>query len=295
MTGAAPRRIGIVVTDAYADEDPDHDTPLLLEALRARGVAAESVVWHDAGVDLGAFELLVIRSPWDYPERPAEFAAWLDRAAVATRVVNPPHTVRWNLDKRYLAELAHAGIRVVPTTYAETVDAAASAIAAHERVVVKPAVSAGARDTGLFEASDPRALALAARIIEAGGVAMVQPEVRELSEGREKALYAIGGIFTHAIAKGALLEAGGGLLGGVYQENPVLVEATDAERAFAADVLVAVAAATGDGVPLYARIDTVDSAEHGLCLLEVELVEPALNLHVAPAAIDTVVEAIHAA
>lgn len=295
MTGAAPRRIGIVVTDAYADEDPDHDTPLLLEALRARGVAAESVVWHDAGVDLGAFELLVIRSPWDYPERPAEFAAWLDRAAVATRVVNPPHTVRWNLDKRYLAELAQAGIRIVPTTYAETVDAAASAIAAHERVVVKPAVSAGARDTGLFEASDPRALALAARIIEAGGVAMVQPEVRELSEGREKALYAIGGIFTHAIAKGALLEAGGGLLGGVYQENPVLVEATDAERAFAADVLVAVAAATGDGVPLYARIDTVDSGEHGLCLLEVELVEPALNLHVAPAAIDTVVEAILAA
>ena len=128
MTGAAPRRIGIVVTDAYADEDPDHDTPLLLEALRARGVAAESVVWHDAGVDLGAFELLVIRSPWDYPERPAEFAAWLDRAAAATRVVNPPHTVRWNLDKRYLAELAHAGIRVVPTTYAETVDAAASAM-----------------------------------------------------------------------------------------------------------------------------------------------------------------------
>ncbi len=295
MTGAAPRRIGIVVTDAYADEDPDHDTPLLLEALRARGVAAESVVWHDAGVDLGAFELLVIRSPWDYPERPAEFVAWLDRAAAATRVVNPPHTVRWNLDKRYLAELAQAGIRIVPTTYAETVDAAASAIAAHERVVVKPAGSAGARDTGLFEASDPRALALAARIIEAGGVAMVQPEVRELSEGREKALYAIGGIFTHVIAKGALPEAGGGLLGGVYQENPVLVEATDAERAFAADVLVAVAAATGDGVPLYARIDTVDSAEHGLCLLEVELVEPALNLHVAPAAIDTVVEAILAA
>ena len=295
MTGAAPRRIGIVVTDAYADEDPDHDTPLLLEALRARGVAAESVVWHDAGVDLGAFELLVIRSPWDYPERPAEFVAWLDRAAAATRVVNPPHTVRWNLDKRYLAELAQAGIRIVPTTYAETVDAAASAIAAHERVVVKPAVSAGARDTGLFEASDTRALDLAARIIEAGGVAMVQPEVRELSEGGEKALYAISGIFTHAIAKGALLEAGGGLLGGVYQENPVLVEATDAERAFAADVLVAVAAATGDGVPLYARIDTVDSGEHGLCLLEVELVEPALNLHVAPAAIDTVVEAILAA
>lgn len=294
-TGAA-RRIGIVVTDAYAHEDPDRDTPILLEALRARGAAAEAVVWHDESIDLAAFDLLVVRSPWDYPERPAEFLAWLDRAERATRVVNAPATMRWNLDKRYLADLEGRGVRTVPTTYATTTDAAAAAISGHaargSRVVVKPTVSAGARDTGLFEASDPRALALATRIVEAGGVAMVQPEVAELSDGHEKALYAIEGRLTHAIAKGALLESGGGLRGGVYQENPVPVAATDAERAFVREVLAAVATATAGPGPLYARIDTVDSAEHGLCLLEVELVEPALNLHVAPEATDAVVDAI---
>lgn len=282
VTSSPGPRIGIVVTDVYAAEDPDYDTPLLLPALAARGADPTAVVWHDATVDPASFDLLVIRSPWDYPERPAEFATWLNRAEHATRVVNAPATVRWNLDKTYLRDLDSAGIRVVPTTYATTADAAGAAIDAHERVVVKPAVSAGARDTGLFDASDAAAVALATRIVARGDVAMIQPEIEELSEGREKALYVIGGDLTHAISKGAILAPGGGFRGGVYRENPVPVEATPAERAFAADVLRAVRRATGGEPPLYARVDTVDSARYGLCLLEVELVEPALNLHVAP-------------
>ena len=49
---------------------------------------------------------------------------------------------------------------------------------------------------------------------------------------------------------------------------------------------------TGEGVPLYARVDIVESAAFGLVALEVELIEPALNLHVAPHAIDTVADAM---
>jgi glutathione synthase/RimK-type ligase-like ATP-grasp enzyme len=287
------RRIGIVVTDTYSTEDPDHDTPLLLAALQARGAEAIPVVWHH-DADVASFDSLVIRSPWDYPDRPDEFARWLDRAADATTVHNDPEIIRWNLDKRYLGELERAGIRVVPTAYCRTAGEVDAALAAHAdgSIVVKPAVSAGARDTGLFHASDPRARQLAERIISDGGVAMVQPEIAELSAGAEKALYTIDGHFTHAIAKGALLAHGGGLRGGVYVENPVPVEATDAERAFADDVLRAVVAVTGRPMPLYARIDTVDSLEHGLVLLEAELIEPALNLHVVPHVTDVVAEAI---
>ncbi|AUG28906.1 MULTISPECIES: RimK family alpha-L-glutamate ligase [Microbacterium] len=291
MSSPAPR-IGIVVTDAYSDEDPDHDTPLLLDALRSRGAAADAVVWHDDRVDLAAFDLLAIRSPWDYPERPAQFQAWLDRAEASTRVVNAPATMRWNLDKHYLAELDGAGIRVVPTAYARSVDDARAALGAHERVVVKPSVSAGARDTGLFDAADPGALALAARIIDGGGTAMIQPEVAELSRGWEKALYLVDGVFTHAISKGALLEVGGGLIGGVYEEHPEQVPAFDDEIAFATEVVRAVQTVTGGPLPLYARIDTVRSRRYGLVLLEVELVEPALNLHVAPHATPAVVDAL---
>lgn len=292
MISSAPR-IGIVVTDTYPADDLDHDTPLLLTALRARGAAADAVVWH-AGNELSAYDLLVIRSPWDYPERPAEFHAWLSRAEAAVAVVNTPATMRWNLDKHYLHDLEHAGIRVVPTSYGRTAEDAHATLDRHgaDRVVVKPTVSAGARDTGLFEATDPRARQLAERIVARGGVAMIQPEVAELTAGAEKAIYTIDGRYTHAIAKGALLDLGGGLIGGVYVEHPEAVEATAAERAFATDVLDAVTRVTGQPLPLYARIDLVDSAAYGLVLLEVELVEPALNLHIAPAATDAVAAAI---
>lgn len=295
MTPASPvPRIGIVTTDAYSDDDPDHDTPLLLTALRARGAEAEAIVWHDDAVDLDSFDLLVLRSPWDYPERPAEFSAWLDRAAAATHVVNSPATVRWNLDKRYLRDLEQHGIGIVPTRYCRTAADIRDALAerAGTRVVVKPAVSAGARDTGLFDAHDPAAQALAERITAGGGVAMIQPEIPELTAGAEKALYAVDGHFTHAIAKGALLAPGGGLIGGVYIEHPESVAATDAERSFADAVLSAVGAVTGEPVPLYARIDTVDAGAYGLVVLEVELIEPALNLHVAPHAVAAVADAI---
>jgi hypothetical protein len=297
--GDAPGpRVGIVVTDAYPAEDPDHDTPRLIAALRASGVAAERLVWHDPSVPWADYALLLLRSPWDYPVRMPEFSAWLAQAESATTVLNPPDLVRWNLDKRYLAELAALGVGVVPTTYRTDLDDVRADLAdlaagGTEHAVLKPAVSAGARDTGLFRTDDPAALALAERILRAGNVVLVQPEVPELSAGREKALYLIDGHLTHAIAKGPLLAPGGGLVGGVYQEHPEQVAVTDAEERFAGGVLGAVQRAAGCDVPLYARVDLVDSATFGLVLLEAELFEPALNLHVVPEATPAVVAAVH--
>lgn len=299
MTTPAPARdeltVGIVVTDSYPEQDPDQDTGPLLAALHARGVRAQAVVWHDGTVDWASFALLLLRSPWDYPERLAELDAWLAAAGAATTVLNDPALVRWNLDKRYLDQLAGLGVAVVPTTYGSAMAQVRDDLAAagpDARVVLKPTVSAGARDTGLFRADDPAALTLAASILAAGGEVMVQPEVPELSAGHEKAVYVIGGRVTHAIAKGALLADGGGLRGGVYVENPVRVPVSAAEERFAAQVLAAVGQATGLAAPLYARVDLVDSAAFGLVLLEAELFEPALNLHVAPEVADVVAEAV---
>jgi glutathione synthase/RimK-type ligase-like ATP-grasp enzyme len=308
-------RIGIIVTDpaSYPPEDIDHDTPLLLAALRDRGATAEAAVWHDSGVDWAGFDLLVIRSPWDYMRRPADFVDWLDRVGAAgVRVLNDPRLIRWNMDKRYLADLtdsadsadsAGAGIAVVPTGYHHTLAAAGAALAAagDGNVVVKPTVGAGSSHTGLFTASDPAAADLAAEILATGASVMVQPEVPELSAGKEKALYLVDGRLTHAIAKGALLAHGGGFRGGVYQEHPVTVPTTPAEEEFAARVLTAAARFTRTELPLYGRIDMVetggsDGAEgaegRSLVLLEAELFEPDFHLDLVPGVAGTLADAV---
>lgn len=294
MTGA--RRVGIVVTDGYHPDDEDHDTPSLIRSLEALGVRARPVVWHRSRVAAGDLDLLVLRSPWDYPGRLQEFRDWLREAADRAPVLNDPALVEWNLDKVYLRELADRGVAIVPTTWVDSPAELASALSVHgeDWVVIKPTISAGAVDTGLVRASSPEASELGGRILGRGRSVMVQPEIPELSEGMEKAVYYVDGKHTHAIAKGALLARGGGLVGGTYQEHPQLVAATDEEIAFGGVVLDAVVAASGTPMPLYARIDLVTSAAHGTVLLEAELFEPALNLHVAPGVADVLAEAIAA-
>lgn len=288
--------IGIVVMnpESYLALVEDQDTPLLLEALERAGASAKAISWHDRETDWSKLDLAVLRTPWDYSQQPTAFDAWLEHAAVRTRVLNQPELVRWNMDKRYLEELAGAEITVVPTTYHDQVDPLRAALAAHagQQVVLKPSVSAGSRHTGLFAADDPAALELGLEILKGGRTVMLQPEVPELSAGREKALYAIEGHYTHAIAKGALLARGGGLRGGDYQESPQLVTAEPAERIFADEVLAATSRVTGLAMPLYARIDMVDTAQHGLVLLEAELIEPSLNLPLAPETADVLAGAI---
>jgi hypothetical protein len=316
---AGPRRrlyagrvasIGIIGTSPsfYTDLDYDRDSERLIAALEARGHRSARLDWHE-DLDWSAWDLLVLRSPWDYALQPRDFDAWLERAGAATRVLNDPALVRWNMDKHYLAELERAGVAVVPTSYHDAEHSLAEALSSWgsshgephtgsapavtaDHVVLKPAVGAGSRLTGLFAPDSPAALSLAREILDEAGTVMLQPEVPELSAGAEKALYLIDGRFTHAIAKGALLARGGGLIGGVYEENPVVVEASEQERAFAEHVLTTVSRVTGQQMPLYARIDTVDSAAHGLVLLEAELFEPTFNLHLAPEVVDIFTEAI---
>src|SRR5699024_3435344 len=301
-------RIGLVITDPerFPAAHTMLDVTPLLAALRERGAEARAVDWADEEVDWAGFDLVVLRSPWDYSERPAQFDAWLESAGALTRILNEPALVRWNMDKRYLTALAEAGIPGVPTSWHDEEASLADALQEAARraagsgaadpsathVVLKPSVGAGARLAGLLRPDDPAAHALGRQILAERGTVMLQPEIPELSAGHEKALYLIDGHFTHAIAKGALLARGGGLRGGTYRESPQQVEASAAGRGCAERVLAAPATTSGLEMPLYARIDLVDTAAHGMLLLEAELFEPLFNLQLAPEVTGVFAEAI---
>jgi hypothetical protein len=295
-------RIGLLTTDEAALHGRDHDTGRLLEALRRAGLAADAPVWHDKSVDWAAYDLLVIRTPWDYSERFGEFMAWLDRASALTRILNAPDLVRWNIDKRYLDDFQALGVPVIPSAFCDTATEAEAAIAAvgAGRLVVKPSVSAGSRDTGLFAPGDPRALALARRIIAGGKTAMVQPAAEAVISRGENALFYFDGRYAHTFHKGPILAAGGGYVGGAYRSDISPGEPSPAERDLGDSVMTAIgqiAAQRGftedAGRPLYARID-IASSENGEQpqVLEVEVFEPAYFTDVVPAAVDVFVAAV---
>ncbi|HNH96668.1 MAG TPA: hypothetical protein PLY51_13935, partial [Microthrixaceae bacterium] len=149
----------------------DEDAPLLTAALADVGLDARGVVWDDPDVDWSAFELVVIRSTWDYATRHREFIEWTERVQAVTDLRNPAAVIAWNTDKRYLADLADDGVAVTPTTFlttpmpeAEVSERIAESVGSDRGIVVKPTVSAGSKDTARYasRAEDPHALGAAA-------------------------------------------------------------------------------------------------------------------------------------
>ena len=63
---------------------------LLLLRLAASGADAELVDWSDATCDFTRFDLVILRTCWDYHLRVAEFIEWLRRTARMVPVLNTP-------------------------------------------------------------------------------------------------------------------------------------------------------------------------------------------------------------
>lgn len=252
----------------------DEDEPLALSALAETGTRVEVVDWHDRDVDWSGFDRVVLRSVWDYPERLPEFLTWLDEVDAVSEVVNPPAMVRWNLDKRYLAELDAAGIPVTATAF---VPPGRTAPFPAGDFVVKPAVGAGSRDAASY-GPDQHDLAAAhvARLHVAGTTVLVQPFVASVATEGEWPLIFFGGRFSHAASKRVALPRAGVIDGLFAAETVAEHVATDAQVDVARAAVELIAQRFSP--PSYARVDLVRGDDGAFRVLEVELIEPSLFL-----------------
>lgn len=275
------------------------DDELLLERLAGRGIEAVAPPWDDPDVDWDAFDLVVARSPWDYTSRLDQFLAWT--RSVGAPLENRADVIAWNSDKRYLADLADAGVPVVETTFVAPGD---ELPAIETEVVVKPTLSAGARNTGRFRPElAAEAFALIERIRELDRTAMVQPFLASVETVGETAVVTVGGEVSHVLRKRSLLRADevapvrtGDELGvAEVMYDPDLVvpsEAASDELELASAVLGAVHERFGV-TPLVARVDMLRDGDGGdPVVLELEAIEPNLYLTGTPGAADRLVDAI---
>jgi glutathione synthase/RimK-type ligase-like ATP-grasp enzyme len=242
------------------------------DALRMGGIEVEPRPWTEPG-DLDGFDLVMPLVAWGYHAAPDRWHALLDRLEGENRnVFNPVPLLRWNSDKRYLAELGRRGLSVIPTRIAERLDELALADARAEygnELVIKPPISASADGTHRLGADDP--LPEESR----GRAMMIQPFLRSVAEEGEYSIMFFGGEYSHSIVKRP--KAGDYRvqphLGGSEQACPPPPGAIDLARA-------ALAAAPAKAV--YARVDMIRDGSGGLAIIELELIEPALWLQHAP-------------
>lgn len=259
----------------------DEDTPPLIVALASRGVKATPVVWDDERVHWADFDLVVVRSTWDYPDRRNAFLTW---AESVPRVLNAPEVLRWNTDKRYLATLGQV---TVPTSFKAPGELF---VAPDVPFVVKPSVGAGSIGAARYDAGDGRAREHVDRLHAAGKTVLVQPYLEAVDHRGEVALLFLGGEYSHAVRKAALLPRGGDPGEGLFVEERIsATEPSADELELAEQALNTLPFERGQ--LLYARVDLLP----GPVLLEVELTEPSLYLGYAEGAAERFADAVAAA
>jgi len=281
-------RVALATCSAFPD-GVEEERPV------AELLGAEFRVWDDPAVDWRSYERVVIRSTWDYTLRAREFLAWCEEVG-PERLRNPPELVAWNADKHYLADLSCA---TVPTSFLEPGDPLPELSG---DLVVKPNVSGGARDTGLFTAAT-HALAreLIERILASGRTALVQPYMAAVAQRGETALVFIGGELSHVLRKRAVLApdeiaptvGDGGPARAMLREDLVVPGECAPEQLALADGLLA-EIERRFGMPLYARVDLVEAPGGAPVLIELEAIEPRLYLHLAPGSAERLAAAVRA-
>jgi glutathione synthase/RimK-type ligase-like ATP-grasp enzyme len=277
-TYRAPLRRG----EVPALEAPDRE--LIVAAGAARGVSFETVYWDETDLSTQGFDLALIRSCWDYHQRPEQFVAALEAHEQAgLPVLNAPPVVAWNARKTYLKELGPSAIetiwvdRIEPHLVAQAFDALDAT-----EIVVKPQVGAGSRNTvrlarNAWSEADLRDGPTAA--------AMIQPFLPAIASEGERSLFWFGGVFSHAVRK---LPARGDWLANVPGKTTFIADRP------AADVMAAAesARACAPGGLLYVRVDLVMGDDRKWRVIEIEAIEPYLFLAFAPEGAARLVDAI---
>ncbi len=278
----------IALVTAIAAHALDDDMPPLLAALRAAGVHADVRAWDDATVAWSRYDIVLLRSAWDYSTRLKEFLTWCEATSRTTRLLNPLPVVRWNTDKHYLAKLEAAGIPIVPSVFIEPGEDAGAAIAAFliahsnaTEIVVKPVVGAGSRDARRHRRDALAAMREHAQfLLDAKRSVLLQPYLPSVDSAGETALLYFDGAYSHAIRKGALLLPDEDATRALFAAEHIQPRTPEAdERALADSVIAALPQILDAPFPLaYARVDLIRAADGTPCLLELELAEPSLFL-----------------
>lgn len=246
------------------------DDDLAIGPLGELGWEVETVSWRQTERPWSDFETVIIRTPWDYQGAPEEFLAVLQEIEGLTRLENPLDIVRWNLDKRYLREMEQRGSRIVPTiwdaSYSEVNFVCWLSDLETDELIIKPYVSATAEHTYRLKRYDP-----SLEHVFATRPFMVQPFMPKIVSEGEYSLFYFNDEFSHAINKSPKLNDFR-----VQEEHGGIITEVDPD-----EKLLAAGIETIDKIGralLYARVDFVRKDQDNFCLMELELIEPALYL-----------------
>ena len=252
-----------------------NEDDLLVEYLERKGLTIEKPVWNNPRVEWESYDIVLLKSPWDYFNLIDDFYTWLTKMEDKNiKFLNPIATVKWNADKHYLKNIEDSGLKIAPCIFLEK----GEQVNLNDffpslnttKLIVKPVVSGGSKNTFKVVAANVEEINHQLQSLVEVEDFIVQPFLNEIEENGEWSFLFFGGKFSHALVKKA--KAGDfrvqHVFGGtIHPQQPP-------------KDLIEIAQGYVDHFAkgcLYARVDGVLVGEQFL-LMELELIEPYLFL-----------------
>lgn len=276
--------------EKYLADSMEDEEGILLRHLQQAGLNVQREIWTDKKVKWASYDLLLIKSPWDYFEKYTAFCQWLDKVKqLGIRMLNPLSIIKWNSDKHYLNRISTAGFPVIPFAFIEKEEMPLLSSFffqfATAKIIVKPCVSGGARHTFTVTPDNLNAMQTQIAQLVKDEAFVVQPFVKEIVEGEWSFIF-LNGQYSHTVLKKP--KSGdfrvqayfGGSVQAMEPSSALLQQAEAFVQQFAKGCL-------------YARVDGVLIKDQ-LQLMELELIEPYLFLGSHPAGYQRYVQALQA-
>ena len=257
---------------------PTDDYPIVA-ALDALGITATAPSWDDPSVQWSEFQLIVLRSCWNYHLKWAEFLRWLSLLeALPVAVLNSVPQIKWNLSKTYLLELAERGVRIPPTVSVDYRggESLGDILKRHrwKDAVVKPTISASAHATSRVSSATVDSHEPQFRALRGNGGVLVQEFVPEVIERGELSFVFLGGEYSHTVLK--TVAPGDFRVQTDFGGRREVARPSEQILAQARKILELSAPAAA-----YARLDAVQVQDH-LVLMELDLIDPVLFFEFKP-------------
>ena len=246
---------------------------LLDQPLLDLGWKTQLVSWKQESVNWNEFDVVLIRTPWDYQEDATRFLQVLTDIESSSAILeNNIDIVRWNINKKYLQELQQKQVTIVPTIWQETFSY--NDVAGYfkkfntDQIILKPCVSANADNTFWLTKANVASHKEQLEVAFANRDFMAQPFMESVIKEGEFSCFYFDGAYSHCILKTPkendfrVQEEFGSRLQLVEPEDKLKIQAEHA-------------IAQLSNTPMYARVDFVRH-DNEFAMMEAELIEPSL-------------------
>lgn len=245
----------------------------LCMALESEGLNIARKSWDNQNFDWSTTKYVLFRSTWDYFDRIEEFLGWLETTSKKCKMINAYSTIKWNMDKHYLCELADLGVATPSTYIIEKGDNRALESLMQQyglnECVIKPCISGAGRHTYHVKADNIAEITSIYDSLIKNEAMILQEFMHSVMDEGEVTIVILGGRYSHAVkkvAKKGEFRVQDDFGGTVHEYTP-----SESEIELAESIMNKV-----QPLPAYGRVDLIKDNNGHWVLSELELIEPEL-------------------